>query len=236
MPLETRITRPGPTPTTVRAADGTVRPVPPGWELLPPGDPGLTRRVKAAGPTWAVREQRGRKTFSSGLWAPAATIAAARAELDAERAAPAYARKRAADARRREKAQDGYAAEFRAAVVAYLAFAPAHADLAGRVADAVAAHATPVGSGTVARTRRIPIERRAAAAVVAWLRHRTTAYDSMRIARVKGARRDVRRQLARRSVTLLDRYRCGEIIPDASCPLRAALAESEPATSPVSPA
>lgn len=51
------------------------------------------------------------------------------------------------------------------------------------------AHATPVGSGTVARTSRIPIERRAEAAVIAWLRHQTTAYDDMKIPRVKGRRR-----------------------------------------------
>ena len=31
------------------------------WVCLPPGDAGLTRRVKAAGPSWAVVEKRGRK-------------------------------------------------------------------------------------------------------------------------------------------------------------------------------
>ena len=40
---------PGPTPDTVRAADGTVKKPPEGWVLLPPGDAALTRRVKAAG-------------------------------------------------------------------------------------------------------------------------------------------------------------------------------------------
>ena len=29
---------------------------------MPPGDAGLTRRVKAAGPSWTVIEKRGRKT------------------------------------------------------------------------------------------------------------------------------------------------------------------------------
>jgi hypothetical protein len=32
---------PGPTPNTVRAADGTVKTVPEGWILLPPGDAAL---------------------------------------------------------------------------------------------------------------------------------------------------------------------------------------------------
>jgi len=64
---------PGPTPNTVRAANGTVKSTPDGWILLPPGDPGLTRRVKAAGEHWVVAEKRSRKVFSRGVWAPAAT-------------------------------------------------------------------------------------------------------------------------------------------------------------------
>lgn len=50
-----------------------------------------------------------------------------------------------------------------------------------------------------ARTNRIPIERRAEAAVIAWLRHQTTAYDSMKVQRVKKKRREVRRMLAEQS-------------------------------------
>ena len=223
MSTESLIARPGPTPRTVRTSDGKIVPVPEGWELLPPGDPGLTRRVKAAGPTWSVQEQRGRKTFSQGVWAPAATIAAVKDDLEVERADPSYTRKREADARRREKAQTEYVTDFYQEVVDYLAFAPVHAELGARVARAVTDHATPVGSGTVARTKRIPVEQRAEAAVIAWLRHQTTAYDSMRIARVKGARRDVRRQLAKRSKEMLARYRRGDAIPDAECPLRKAL-------------
>jgi hypothetical protein len=73
-------------------------------------------------------------------------------------------------------------------------------------------HATPVGSGTVARTKRIPIEQRAEAAVSAWLRHQTTGYDGMVIPRVKGKRREVRRILAARSKELLDGYRRGEAV------------------------
>lgn len=36
---------PGPTPNTVRAADGRVHTVPEGWIMLSPGDAALTRRV-----------------------------------------------------------------------------------------------------------------------------------------------------------------------------------------------
>lgn len=214
---------PGPGPRTVRTPAGRVLTVPEGWDLLPPGDPGVTRRVKAAGPSWTVQEKRGRKLFSRGVWAPAATIAGVRADLDGERADPAYARKREADARRRERSQAEYVGEFAAAVRDYLRFAPGYAELADRLATAVAAHATPVGSGTVARTKRIPVEQRAEAAVIAWLRHQTTAYDNLAIPRVKGKRREVRRELAGESKRLLDRYRRGEVIPAEACPLRRAL-------------
>lgn len=213
---------PGPSDRTVRTPDGKVHAVPDGWVLVPPGDPGLTRRIKAAGPAWVVQEKRGRKVFSRGVWVPAANAAAAAADLAAERADPAYAKKQASAARRREVAQAEYVEDFGAAVLAFLNFAPRHADLGRALAAAVAAHATPVGSGTVARTKRIPVEERAAAAVIAWLRHQTTGYDSMVIPRVKGKRREVRRMLAARSRELLDGYRRG-LDPRPDCPLRKAL-------------
>ena len=61
------------------------------------------------------------------------------------------------------------------AVRSFLAFHGNYADLAEQMARAVTDHATPVGSGTVARTKRIPVEQRAEAAVIAWMRHKTTA-------------------------------------------------------------
>lgn len=72
--------------------------------------------------------------------------------------------------------------------------------------------------GPLARTKRIPVEQRAEAAVIAWMRHQTTGYDSMVIARVKGKRREVRRMLAARSKELLAKYRAGLQVPD-DCPL-----------------
>ncbi len=65
---------PRPTPNTVRSADGRILTAPEGWALLPPGDAALTRPVKAAGDHWVVQEKKGRKLFSRGVWAPAATI------------------------------------------------------------------------------------------------------------------------------------------------------------------
>jgi Uncharacterized conserved protein (DUF2293) len=212
----------GPTPNTVRAADGRVLTVPQGWMLLPPGDAALTRRVKAAGDHWVVQERKGRKVFSRGVWAPAATVERIRTELEAERSTEGYARRKDADARRRDRAQAEYIEDFFGAVVTFLAFHESYKDLALRLARAVTDHATPVGSGTVARTRRIPVERRAEAAVIAWMRHQTTGYDGMVIPRVRGKRREVRRLLAARSKELLGRYRRGEPVPEG-CPLRKAV-------------
>lgn len=110
-------------------------------------------------------------------------------------------------------------------MVAFLAFHASYSDLADRLARAVAAHATPVGSGTVARTQRIPVEQRAEAAVIAWLRHQTTSYDEMAIPRAKGMRREVRKMLARRSQELLDDYRRGVAV-GGDCPLQQALASN----------
>jgi hypothetical protein len=221
---------PGPTANTVRAADGRVLTAPEGWVLLPPGDAALTRRVKAAGEHWAVQKKKGRKVFSRGVWAPAAIIDRIRAELEVERATEGYGRRREADARRRDKAQAEYAEDFFSAVVAFLAFHPSHAELADRLAGAVTDHGTPVGSGTVARTKRIPVARRAEAAVIAWMRHQTTGYDGMAIPRIKGKRREVRRMLARRSQELLARYRRGGPVPEG-CPLRKALTNLPPTSS-----
>jgi hypothetical protein len=213
---------PGPTPRTVRLPTGEVWNVPDGWELLLPGDAGVTRRVKAAGEHWTIAEKRGRKSFARGVWAPATTIRNAQAALDAERSAPGYSRKQEAAARRREKVQSEYVEDFHAAVLSFLHFAPVHAELAEQMAQAITAHATPVGSGTVARTQRIPLEQRAEAAVLAWMRHQATNYDRMTIARVRGKRREVRRELAELSRMMLANYRAGAPLA-ADCPLALAI-------------
>jgi hypothetical protein len=224
VPTRTRDVSPGPDSRRVRTSSGELLDVPRDWVLVPPGDPALTRRIKQAGPTWSVSELRGRKKFSRGVWAPAHRVAQLREELESERKNPAYERKLEAGRKRRAEQEVEYAGEFAEAIVSFLAFAPRHAKLAERVAIAVAAHAVPVGSGTVARTKRIPIEQRAEAATIAWLRHQTTAYDSMSIPRVAGMRREVRRQLAQRSRELLAKYRRGEVIDAKQCLLDRALA------------
>jgi hypothetical protein len=223
MPAENLEVRPTKEFRRVEAAGGKLLTVPEGWALLPPGDAALSRRIKKDGPTWTVVEMKGRKRFSRGIWAPAQRIGALRTALEEERKDPAYQKKLDAGRAKRAKEQEAYALEFTAEVFGYLDFRPEHAELALAMAKAIADHAVPVGSGTVARTKMIPIERRAEAATIAWMRHQTTAYDQMVIPREKGRRREVRRMLAQRSKKLLAKYRGGAAEAGEGCPLRKAL-------------
>ena len=229
MPNASREVRPSQKPGYVINEHAVLEPVPAGWILLPPGDSALSRRIKADGPTWTMFELKGRKRFSRGIWAPAHRIEALRAELLDERADPAHQRKLDSARARRAVAQTDYVEDFRAAVLTFLDFHPAHVGDAQLLADLIAAHATPVGSGTVARTERIPIPERAEAATIAWLRHQTTGYDQMRIPLIKGRRREVRRLLAQRSHQLLRLYREGRPVDVEHCPLQAALRPARPA-------
>ncbi len=223
MPLQTRIVKPGSDAKTVRTDAGELLRVPAGWSLLQPGDAGATRRVKAAGPSWTVKAKRGRRVISLGVYADSKTIKKITTDLEAERSTEAYSKRQESAKRSRDKKQKEYVEDFTRAVFDFLRFHDSHQSLAQRLAEAIAIHATPVGSGTVARTSRIPVERRAESAVIAWLRHQTTAYDNMTIPRVKGKRREVRRMLAQQSRTLLEGYRRGDNVSAKHCPLKRAL-------------
>lgn len=219
--------RPGSDDRTVIDANGTHRKVPASWDLLPPGDAGLTRKLKSLGPTWTVKEKKGRRTFSRGVWADAENIRRARKAVAETRSTDAYKQRLAKDRQRREAKQEVYVDDFRDAVLHFLAFHSRHHAKADVIADLVTAHATPVGSGTVARTQRIPVTKRAEAAVIAWMRHATTDYDDRAIKRVKGERRAVRRELAEASKRLLARYRRDDPVDATTCPLSRALRQHQ---------
>lgn len=236
MPTETREVRPFSKPRHVLTSDARILAVPADWDLLPPGDAALSRRIKEDGPTWTMIELKGNKRFSRGIWAPAARIAALKAERASEVLDPAYQRKLNAGRMRRAEEQIAYVEEFSLSVLAFLNFHPSLQTDAGLMARLISDHATPVGSGTVARTERIPVEERAEAATIAWMRHQTTGYDNMVIPREKGRRREVRRMLAQRSIQLLSRYRNGHGIDPATCPLAKALAPHRPKPAPSSAA
>ncbi len=229
MPEKTRTVRPsGAHPRVVRDLDGTLLRVPDDWALLAAGDAGLTRRLKGGGPSWTVKEKKGRREFSRGVWAPERRVNAVKLSIANERETPQYKRRLEQGRKRAAREQLHYIEQFTREVEQFLAFPSLHNALATQMAEAIATHATPVGSGTVARTKRIPIEERAEAAVIAWMRHQTTAYDHMVIPREKGLRREVRRRLARRSRQLLDRYRQGQPLSD-TCPLSQAFVSANTA-------
>ena len=226
MPQHNRLVKPGRTERSVLIDTGEQLVVPRDWALLAPGDGPLTKMVKAKGPTWLVQVKVKKRYISKGIWAQEEHILAAKNELAAKRATPGYAQKRRRELAGRDKKHQEYVQEFYAEVLDFLGFHCRYAMFAARLAGAVTELATPVGSGTVARTQRIPVADRARSAVIAWMRHQTTTYDTMAIARVKGARRLVRRELASRSLDLLQLYRNGQDIP-SSCPLRRALPDTE---------
>ena len=222
---EERLVRAGAGGTLI-GEDGAKLTPPSGWTFLPAGDGAITRKVTAKEAFWRVQAQMGRRVISKGIWAPGAAIAQARQEVEALRATESYQKRLAGERQRRAEKQTEYEQEFYLAVRAFLAFIPRYETLEQAMARAVTTHAIPVGSGTVARTSMIPIEERAAKAVIAWMRHQTTGYDAMRIARIKGERRQVRRMLAQRSMELLHAYRNG-LEPASDCPLQQALAPAE---------
>ena len=156
--------------------------------------------------------------MSRGIWASKADILAASEEIAAKRAAPGYDLRRQREQVAKEKKHQAYVRLFNAEVLSFLDFHPRYAIFAEKLANKVTVFVTPIGSGTVARTERIPLPDRARAAVIAWLRHQVTNYDRMTIARVKGRRREVRRELAGKCIKILVPYRQG-LDQSANCPL-----------------
>lgn len=221
MELDIRTVKPG-TNGKLAGEKGEVLVPPAGWAFLPAGDAGITRKITSKSSYWRVEIKKGRRTISLGIWAPEAAINKAKDEVIAVRSTETYRKKRASDAVRREKKQELYSEEFIHAIRDFLSFHSRYTDLEEKLAGVIADHAVPVGSGTVARTQTIPIEKRAQLAVIAWMRHQTTAYDNLKIARIKGERREVRRTLAKRSLQLLANYRSGMAIP-GNCPLLSVL-------------
>ncbi len=210
---------------TFLTESGDVIKPPADWALLLPGDAALTRAVKKATPYWKIEVKKGRRIFSGGIWASDEIIRKIRQELEVSRNTPEYFIKKEYAQKRRKIIQEDYVNSFQTAVIDYLSFHPEHMALASKLAKAVTDHATPVGSGTVARTKTIPVEERVEAAVIAWMRHKTTDYDMMKIKRIKGERRKIRRELAGISKSILARYRTGELIDAENCSLKKALNE-----------
>lgn len=195
---------------------------PSGWIFLAAGDAGITRKVTSKGEYWRVQFKKGRRLMSKGIWAPEATIEIATHEMNETRNTEAYKKKRISSLKSVEKKRKIYESDFEEEIVRFLNFHTKYKELSLLFAKAVAELSNQVGSGTVARTQMISIEERAAKAVVAWMRHQTTAYDNMKIPHIKGERRLVRKTLAKQSIKLLENYRNGEEV-NLNSPLHKAL-------------
>ncbi|MCP3944232.1 MAG: DUF2293 domain-containing protein [Desulfobacteraceae bacterium] len=217
-----KIVLPGKIKGSVCSESGEKLTPPENWAFLAAGDAAITRSVKAKGLVWVLTVPKGRRMISKGIWANGADILEAQNQIQVRRSTPEYARQREKDIARRHARQEAYVKEFFAQVVIFLDFHHRYEKEARLLGEKITAHATPVNSGTVARTKQIPIDGRVKGAVIAWMRHHTTAYDSMSIARIKGKRREVRRQLAVKSLEILQAYRRGSQIL-ATCPLKKAL-------------
>lgn len=217
MEIDKHIVKPGNNGSLIGEKGESLVP-PESWAFLPAGDAGITRKVTSGGQFWRVEVKKGRRTISLGIWAPAKTITGAQEEVKSVRLTEDYKKKRISELDRREKKQGQYEEEFCQAIEVFLNFHDDYKEMEKQLARAVTTHAIPVGSGTVARTQMIPIEERASLAVLAWMRHQTTAYDNLKIARIKGERRAVRKALAQQSIVLLANYREGRM-READCPL-----------------
>jgi hypothetical protein len=152
--------------------------IPDGWTFLPSGDAFITRTVKSAGRYWLCWQPRSRNRAHRrllGLWAPVEAIRAA--EERANQTADKRAAARQVSAQSRARREDRYQGDLREAVLAFLSFAPEHAQLAEQIAAETAAHAAVVGSGRVGRTQLLSLQEKAALAARAHIRHRYTAYE-----------------------------------------------------------
>lgn len=224
MPTETRSFLVTKSDRRLKDKAGKVFTVPATWDNLPAGDASVTRKLKSLGPTWTVQEKKGRKTFSHGVWAAKEHIEKAKALVEAQRADPKHQKTLAQAKVRREKKEAVFGEDFQQAIIRFLNFDKKYQTFVEQLAVLVKEHAVPVGSGTVARSSSVTLDDKAALAVMAWMRHQTSRYDSTPVPRVKGARRELRRQIAHQSERILAKYRSGDDIDFRICPLYKVLA------------
>jgi hypothetical protein len=223
MPTETRTFLITKSDNRLKDKTGKVYSVPAGWQKLPSGDASITRKLKSLGPSWTVQEKKGRKSFSHGVWAAKEHIEAAKSLVEAQRADPKHQKKLAQAKVRREEKEVVFSTDFQQEIIKFLNFDKKYQALVEQLAVLVKEHAVPVGSGTVARSSSVTLDDKAALAVMAWMRHQTSAYDSTTVPRIKGARRELRRKIARQSERILAKYRSGDEVDFILCPLYKAL-------------
>ena len=150
--------------------------VPKGWVFVPAGTTFVTREVKK-GPHWILLKRRKGYTATLGVFCPEASLTDAEKRRD--ETAESRARQRGVGRASRERAESRYRTSLERAVLEFLSFAPQHKSLALEIAEGSVAHATPVGSGRVGRTRKLSLSERAELAVRAYIRHKHTNYEAL---------------------------------------------------------
>ena len=220
MPTETRTFLITKSDNRLKDKAGKVYSVPTGWQKLPAGDASITRKLKSLGPSWTVQEKKGRKSFSHGVWAAKEHIEAAKSLVESQQADPKHQKKLAQAKVRREEKEVVFGTDFQQEIIKFLNFDKKYQALVEQLAVLVKEHAVPVGSGTVARSSSVTLDNKAALAVMAWMRHQTSAYDSTSVPKVNGARRELRRKIARQSERLLAKYRSGAQVDLIFYPLK----------------
>ena len=223
MPTQTRTFLITKSDDRLKDKTGKVFITPSNWVNLPAGDASITRKLKSLGPTWTVQEKLGRKMFSHGVWAAKEQLQEAKSLVQAQRADPKHQKKLAQAKVRREEKEEVFGEDFQEAIIAFLNFHEKYQTLVNKLAGLVKEHAVPVGSGTVARSSSVTLQDKAALAVMAWMRHQTSDYDSTVVPRIKGARRELRKKIARQSESILAKYRSGIDADLNLCPLYRAL-------------
>lgn len=193
--------------------------IPEMWEFLPAGDAGVTRNVTKAGEYIRVKQKRGRRLISKGVWAPKEAIEMAIAKMTTLRSTESYEKSKQYRAHKREKDLISYQEDFKKQIIIQLSFADIYHDIAVVLADKITQFATPIGSGTVARSSTLSLDLKAQKAINGWVRHRLTPYESLKIARVKGARANARKLMYEKGLKVFLPYQKGEEIP-SNCPLK----------------
>ena len=145
--------------------------LPVGWVFDPPGDVFVTREVKKGTYRVLLKRRKG-YTATLGVFCPEANLAGAEKRWD--ETAEYRAWQRAIGQSLRERAEERYRAELEEAIIDLLGFRLQHAAMAREIARGAVAQATPVGSGRVGRTRRLPLSQRAEFAARTFICHRHT--------------------------------------------------------------
>ncbi|MDC1106865.1 DUF2293 domain-containing protein [Prolixibacteraceae bacterium] len=196
--------------------------IPRKWSFFPAGDAGVTRAITKQKNYIRVKELRGRRAISKGIWAPEELIQEAKQRMTKVRSSDIYRKQKLQREMRRDQIQEAFIESLEHAIRDRLSFHNCYKELEESLAKAIVDHSSPIGSGTVSRSSRLSIETKAEKAINGWVRHHLTPYEQLKIARTKGARRLARKMMIDKGNEVLVVYRKGQECPNP-CPIHKSL-------------